>query len=158
MVPLGRVGHRAPRQKGAAEKGRPAVVLFQHPEIDVVGHALPWVISEGLEQNSQLVPVLQLKDQLARLPFRRAAVESHLEGFLEEGGQTGGEGLRLGHDTHPGGGKRVAVEQRPVGLRLGAAPLGKSAAAQLLFGLGSKGQRVLSPFCQSKMRVLARSR
>ena len=136
VVPLSRVGHRPPGQKGPPQEGGPAAVLLQHGEVDVQGQGRP-VRAVGLMDGLQLAGVLDGEDVLS-LPLGQA-VEGEPEGFFEQDGQPLGKGLVLGDDAHLVPAEGVAVEQHPVGLRLGAALLVHLQAAQLVFYLSSKG-------------------
>ena len=47
VIALIGVGHRAAGQKGPSEKSGAAVVLLQHPKVDVMGQSLSHVIAKG---------------------------------------------------------------------------------------------------------------
>ena len=152
MVALGRIGHRPARQKGPPEEGAAAVLLFQDGEVDVMGQALGRVVPEGVPQRGELVPVLKGKNVLPRpvQPFG-LPVKAYFERLFEQGGQTAGKFLRLGDNAGTPPGKLAAEEEHPIGLRLGAAPVGQSTPAQLRLGLRRK-RHLRSPLKRSGSR------
>ena len=141
VVPLFRVGHRAPRQEGPTEEGHAAAGLLQDSKVDVQGHSLS-LRSVGLADGLQLLRVLNGENMLS-LPLGKA-VKGDFKGLFEQQGQSLGKGVVFGDDPHLPAGKGVAVQQHPVGLRLGAALAVQLPPAQLVFYLASKGHGVHS--------------
>ena len=141
MVALLGVGDRAPRQERPPEEGHAAAGLLQDSEVDVQGHSLP-LRAVGLADNLQLFRVLNGENMLA-LPLGEA-VKGDFKGLFEQQGQPLGKGVVFGDDPHLPAGKGVAVQQHPVGLRLGAAFAVQLPPAQLVFYLASKGHGIHS--------------
>ena len=142
VVALGRVGHRAPRQKGPPQKGGAVMVLLQHGKVDVVGQTRRQVGAVGLPDGRQLPRVRNEKDPLPGLRRFGRPVEVHLECLAEEDGQALGKDRGAGDDFDLGGGEAVAEQEDAVGLRPGAAPAGQRDPAQLPFDLRGKGHTV----------------
>ncbi len=157
MVALLGVADRAPRQKGPPEEGGTAAVLLQHGEVHMEGHRSR-VQPEAAPDRLQLVRAAEGEDTLP-LPLRQP-VEVQPEGFFEQGGQTLGEGAALGDNAGLPPVEGVAVQQHPVGLRLGTAPSVQPGAAQLLFDSSRKGHAYPSKMYRRSPRKMrtARSR
>ena len=99
MVALGRVGHRAARQKGPPKKGQAAVLLLQHGKVNVMGQGARRLMAERRPEGGQLVRLCDGENPLGR-PLLRRAVKGELKGPVEQGGQPGGKGVGLGADAH----------------------------------------------------------
>ena len=141
VVPLFRVGDRPSRQKSPTEEGHAAAGLLQDSKVDVQGHGLS-LRTVGLADGLQLLRVLNGKNMLS-IPLWKA-VKGDSKGLFEQQGQSLGKGVVFGDDPHLPAGKGVAVQQHPVGLRLGAALAVQLPPAQLIFYLASKGHGVHS--------------
>ena len=141
VVPLFRVGDRPSRQKSPTEEGHAAAGLLQDSKVDVQGHGLS-LRTVGLADGLQLLRVLNGKNMLS-IPLWKA-VKGDSKGLFEQQGQSLGKGVVFGDDPHLPAGKGVAVQQHPVGLRLGAALAVQLPPAQLVFYLASKGHGVHS--------------
>ena len=99
MVALGRVGHRAARQKGPPKKGQAAVLLLQHGKVNMMGQSARRLMAERRPEGGQLVRLCDGENPLGR-PLLRRAVKGELKGPVEQGGQPGGKGVGLGADAH----------------------------------------------------------
>ena len=120
VVALGGLGGAAAGKERAPQKRGAAAVLLQQAEVDVEHRALAGVEAKGVHDAAGLLPVRDLKDVFL-LPLRRQAVKGEAKGPVQKGGEPLREALALRDDPHLLGGKGVAVEQRTVGLRPGAA-------------------------------------
>ena len=105
------------------------------------GQALPGVVAQEVNDVVQLLPLCNLKNHLSRLfPVRvRLAVKAEVEGPLKEPGQPGGKIGILRDDPDLRGAEGVAIEQDPVGFRLGAATPLHRQPAKLIFRFKGKG-------------------
>ena len=72
------------------------------------------------------------RENMLSFPLGKA-VKGDFKGLFEQQGQSLGKGVVFGDDPHLPAGKGVAVQQHPVGLRLGAALAVQLPPAQLVF-------------------------
>ena len=130
VVALGGVGDAAAGEKHPPQEGGAAAVLLQQAEIDVEHRVLPGIEAEGIDDPRQL-PRLRNLENVLLLILAGQAVKGHSEGPVQQFGQPLGKALALCDHPDLSGGEGIAVEQRAVELRPGAAAPAHGGPAQL---------------------------
>ena len=105
--------------------------------------ALPGIEAEGVNDPVDL-PLVGQVEYVFPLPVSGQTVKLQAEGPVQQQGQAGCEALALGDQPHLAGGEGVAVQQRAVGLRPGAAGPVQARPAQFGFYVAGKRHGVAS--------------
>ena len=133
VVALRRVRDAPAGEERAAQEGRPAALVLENAEVDVMGEGAGCVVAVGGEDRGDLLRVGHQEDGLAAAPAAADGVERKGERPLPELRQTLRERGGGGDDADFARGEAVGVEQHAVGLRLRAAGPVQRRPAKLRF-------------------------